>query len=168
MKDERVLNVDRNATFRILYLEDNAMAATFENRIKRQNYSVDSAYNVGQAWGWLEEKPSYDAIILDLDLGNNQDIYFEDEEDKQAVLNGQFAGYVFHKSVICKKFLEYRDKVLFVTAYHNSFKKSLNDLSEFNSLKDKLIDKREVDFEEKIFERLSLIHSSAAENGILS
>lgn len=145
---------------KILYVEDNAISANFALRLKRQKYEVDSAPNIGRAWSWLEEGRQYDAILLDADVGQNVDLYFENEEDREAVRSRKkFSGYVFYKSVICNNFPKYIDKTLFITAYFNQFKKTFDEASEFNELSIKIIDKREVGFESKVFDCLSHIQA---------
>lgn len=139
---------------KILYVEDNDIAAKMKLRMIRNEHIVDDVPNIARAWSLLENDESYEAIVLDLELGQNQDLFFEDEVDKKAVIEGQFAGYVFYKSVILRNFEKYKDKVLFITAYYDQFKKTITDPSEFAIIKNKLIDKREFNHEKKLFDYL--------------
>jgi hypothetical protein len=147
---------------KILYIEDIAIAATLKLRLERKKYKVDIAPNLGRAWSWLEER-KYEAIILDLAVGENADIYFKDEEDKKAILeDGEFSGYIFYKSIICKLFPEYKDKTLFITGYYPRFIKTFNNISEFNYLKNRIVDKRTFGFGDVVFDGLKRIEKEGA------
>jgi|GEM_PF-3921361 len=129
---------------RILYLEDDGDAGLFVKTLIGKGYLCDWVTTPFDAYGCLEEDGSYDAIIIDADLGIKAALQLQDEEEYKVELdNGMFSGYIVYSNIICKHFSQLRDKTCFYTAHFNMFRESLGENSEaYLSISNRVFNKK--------------------------